>query len=341
MDIRRRYASVLILALTAFLVYALIPYINAFFGAIILYSIFKPVYVKLTDRWKADRTIAAVAVIVFSIILITIPFLYAMGLLFKEVQTISTTINGLSRWLDDANTLIPGINLGDIVREQLVNLGKSIQGQMIQMVYGFTHTLVNLTIMYFVLYYMLVGYHELPRFANSISPFNEKNTRRLAQEVSSVTHSTLLSQVLVGVLHGLLLAVGFSFFGFSDPVFWGFVATILSMLPVFGTPLIWVPAGIIRISGGDMFSGVGILVWGAFLTNVDSLLRPLIQFRVSKMHPLVSIIGFFIGVTYFGILGIVVGPLLLSYFFLMFEMFKEEYLSHDEHHGDGGAHHTG
>jgi predicted PurR-regulated permease PerM len=63
--------------------------------------------------------------------------------------------------------------------------------------------------------------------------------------------------------------------------------------------------------------------------------------RVSKLHPLISVIGFFIGVSYFGILGIIVGPLLLSYFFLMFDMFKEEYLSHTEPHQPQAGQHEG
>jgi predicted PurR-regulated permease PerM len=330
MDIRKTYASILILALAAFLVYALIPYADAFFGAIILYNIFKPLYLRLTEKWRLEKTLAAVAVIVFSAVLITLPFLYTMGLLINEVKGLVANIDVLSKGLDAANQIIPGIALGDMIKSEITNIGQLIRDQMLTMILGLTHTLVIITIMYFILYYLLINHHRLHAMAVSISPFNEKNTRRLAQEVSSVTRSTLISQVGVGILHGILLAAGFYFFGIPEPVFWGFLGAILSMLPVFGTPMIWVPAGILKLSSGDILAGTGILVWGAMLTNVDSLIRPLIQFKVSRMHPLISIIGFFIGITYFGILGIVVGPLLLSYFFLMFEMFKEEYLQKGE-----------
>ncbi|MFH1054623.1 MAG: AI-2E family transporter [Candidatus Altiarchaeota archaeon] len=339
MDLKRTYASALIVALVAFLIWAAIPYVNGLFGAIILYTLFKPLYIRLTEKWRLGKTFSALSVIVFSIFLITLPFLYLMGLLVNEVKTAVSNVDALTKSLDAANSLFPGINLGDMLKGQLPKIGELIRDQIFSMILGFTHTIVNITIMYFIFYYMLVNHHNLRKIAASISPFNEKNTMRLAQEVSSVTKSTIIGQVAVGIGHGALLAAGFHFFGIPDPVFWGFVGSVLSMLPFFGTPMIWGPAGILKILSGNIYAGVGILVWGAILTNADSLMRPFIQLKVSRMHPLVSLIGFFIGVSYFGVLGIVVGPLLLSYSFLMLEMFKEEYLTHG--HEPPAAQHKG
>jgi len=328
MDLKRTYAWVLVMALTAFIIYAVLPYVNAFFGAIILYSLFKPLYVSLIERWGIKKNVAAVIVVVYTIFIITLPFLYLTAILINEVRAVFSNIPDITKALNDANNLVPGINLGEILKSELTNVGTLIRDQLLSMLLGVTQTIINITIMYFVLYYMLLNHSSLRKIGVSISPFNENNTMRLAQELSTVTRSTLLSQVAVGILHGFLLAVGFYFFGIPEAVFWGFIGAILSMLPVFGTPMIWVPAGILKIMSGDPWTGAGIFAWGAILSNVDILVRPLIQSKVSRMHPLISIIGFFIGVNFFGILGIVVGPLLLSYFFLMFDMFKEEYLPH-------------
>jgi predicted PurR-regulated permease PerM len=329
-NLRKAIASAIILALSAFLIYAFIPYVNAFFGAIILYTLFHPLYLRLKNGWRLNAELSAVVVIVFSIFLITIPSIYVMTLLINEVNVVVSNVDVLSRGLDEVDRIIPGIDVRGLVNDQVTNMGALIRDQLVSMLLKFTNTLANLTIMYFILYYMLVNHQNLPKIAMAVSPFNEKNTRRLAQELSSVTHCTIVSQGMVGVLHGIMLGAGFYCFGIPEPVFWGFIGAIFSMLPVLGTPLIWVPAGIYKIVMGELIPGYGILVWGAILTNVDSLMRPFIQLKVSKMHPLVSIIGFFIGITYFGILGIIVGPLLLSYFFLMFGMFKEEYLTHGE-----------
>jgi predicted PurR-regulated permease PerM len=327
MDLKKTYATVLMVALTAFIVYSLLPYINAFFGAIILYTIFYPLYDILTDKWRLKRSTSSIAVIFFSIFIITIPFLYTMGLIVNEARMMSTYIDEVPKWLDGANKVAPGLNLGDLISGQLTKAVGMIQDQFVSMVLSLTQTLINITIMYFLLYYMLIHHHELPAMAIAVSPFNEKNTRRLAHEISSVTYGTIITQGAVGALHGALLGIGLHVFGISQAIFWGFISAVLSFLPAFGTPMIWIPAGIFKIASGDMYSGVGILVWGLILTNLDSIVRPLIQFKVSKMHPIISVLGFFIGVSYFGVLGIIVGPLLLTYFFLMFEMFQEEYLS--------------
>jgi predicted PurR-regulated permease PerM len=332
-DMRKTYASLLVAALSAFIIYALIPYATAFFGAIILYTLFSPLYHWLMRRIGLSKSVAAVTVIVFSIFLILIPFLYVMGLLIDEVRVVVVEVGSLSPNLAELNSLVPGLDIAELVKGQITNLTQVVSDQMLSMILSFSQGVINITIMYFLLYYLFVNHPQLPKMAASISPFNEKNTARLAQEVVTVTHSTIISQGAVGVLHGVMLAVGFHLFGIPQAVFWGFMAVILSILPVFGTPLLWLPAGAYKLYSGDVTSGIGILVWGAILTNVDSILRPFIQLRVSNMHPLISVIGFFIGVSYFGLLGIIVGPLLLSYFFLTFEMFKEEYLQNPDTKG--------
>ncbi|MFH0861694.1 MAG: AI-2E family transporter [Candidatus Altiarchaeota archaeon] len=330
MDLKKTYATILIVALSAFILYALTPYVDAFFGAIILYTVFHPLYDRLNQRWNMSKGTSAILVIIFSIFIITLPFLYIMGLLVDEASSITSQFSLLPLWLESANRLVPEINIGDLIGEQMAKAGEYIKAQILSMVLGLTLTLINITIMYFLLYYMLVNHRELPKMALAVSPFNEKNTRRLAQEVSGVTYGTIVAQGAVGILHGILLGFGLHVFGISHAIFWGFLSAVLSMLPTFGTPLVWIPAGIYQISSGQVYSGIGILIWGAILTNLDSILRPLMQARFSQIHPLISLIGFFIGVNYFGVIGIIVGPLLLSYFFLMFEMFKEEYLNPED-----------
>jgi predicted PurR-regulated permease PerM len=118
--------------------------------------------------------------------------------------------------------------------------------------------------------------------------------------------------------------------GVEGAFLWGFVAVFLSFLPAVGATLIWIPAVIIQLIQQDYFIAVGILVGGIILSSVDNLLRPAIQNKVGSIHPLESIIGVIIGLNLFGLLGIVIGPLLISYVVLMAKMFNEEYLSEIE-----------
>jgi predicted PurR-regulated permease PerM len=142
-----------------------------------------------------------------------------------------------------------------------------------------------------------------------------------------VTYSVVISTGTIAVLQGALLGLAFYIFGLPGALLWGFVAAVLSFLPVVGPSLVWGPASLLMLLTQNYVAGIGILVFGLVLSNVDNFLRPLIQRQVGRMHPLVSLIGIFIGIPIFGILGLIIGPLMLSYFFLTLKMFREEYLS--------------
>jgi predicted PurR-regulated permease PerM len=100
-------------------------------------------------------------------------------------------------------------------------------------------------------------------------------------------------------------------------------------LPVFGSTLVWVPAAIVEFLLGDYTVGSAIIVAGIFVSIVDSFLRPMIQKKVGEIHPFFSFIGIIIGVSLFGLIGIIIGPL-RSYFILTLEMFSKEYISESE-----------
>jgi len=101
----------------------------------------------------------------------------------------------------------------------------------------------------------------------------------------------------------------------------------LAILPVVGSGLVWGPAAIILMMQGRAVPGVLLIVWGAIIVGgVDNVIRPLIYRRFSAIHPLITLIGAIAGVSYFGLLGLLVGPLALSYFFELIRMYREEYL---------------
>jgi predicted PurR-regulated permease PerM len=124
-------------------------------------------------------------------------------------------------------------------------------------------------------------------------------------------------------VQGALLANGFWIFGIPDPVFWGVVGAFISFLPVVGAPTLCIPASIILFADGHSVKGVLLLAYGLlFIGNIDNFLRMIINRRLANTHPIISVIGVFIGLPLFGILGLVFGPLLLSYFLLLVEIYE-------------------
>jgi len=162
------------------------------------------------------------------------------------------------------------------------------------------------------------------------APFREQHAIRFAVALRNATYSNVLGQGIIAIVQGTLLANGFWIFGLPDPLFWGVIGAFISFLPVVGAPTLSIPASIILFVQGHTLKGVALLIYGLlFIGNVDSFLRMIINRRIANTHPLITIIGVLIGIPLFGITGLVFGPLLLSYFLLLLEIYETNRMAAD------------
>ena len=321
---KKYIATGLILVLLAFLAVALAPHVNAFFGAIILFVLFSPVFRVLNK--KIPKGYSAIIIIILSMVLVLIPASFLISSALGEIGNISTYRNQIIENVDALDELFPQYDLQESIKEQLSTISNFLRNLLVGALQSLTKAIVTLVIMYFLLYYLFINFDKVEEKAVKILPFNRDNSCKLYREFINITHSTVVATGLIAIMQGLLLSLGFLFFGVPGAFFWGLAGAFLSFLPVVGISIIWIPAGLIYLFQGQWFIGIGLLVWGAFLSNVDNLVRPYIQSKMGKLHPLTSVIGIFIGIPFFGLLGVVVGPLILSYFLLMLDMFKQEYV---------------
>ena len=114
---------------------------------------------------------------------------------------------------------------------------------------------------------------------------------------------------------------------YGDPLFWGVVTTVFSILPVVGSGLVWVPAAISLAIDGNTAGAIGLAVAGLLAGQVHTLIGPMVTRRYAQVHPMITLVGAIAGVSYFGLLGLLLGPLALSYFFELIRMYREEYLT--------------
>ena len=126
------------------------------------------------------------------------------------------------------------------------------------------------------------------------------------------------------------MGTGFALTGLANAVFWGVVTMVFAILPVVGSGLVWGPGAIALALGDHWGLGIALAVWGLVVVgNVDYVVRPIIFRKWANIHPLVTLVGALAGVPYFGLLGLLIGPLALSYFFELIRMYREEYLTED------------
>jgi predicted PurR-regulated permease PerM len=316
------------IVLGLFIAWALRDIFTSFLGALIFYVLFKPLHVYLTDVKNWNRALSALSIILLSFVMVILPMSLLSGMIINKIimyrenpAEILELMNRLNRFAEVK------LNIPHVVETILSSAEAWAMGSFTSALNGAFEVIVKVAIMYFVLYYMLVGYTAFEAAIIKFMPFRHKNSMVFLKELKGITYSNVLGQGVISIVQGGLVGVGFLIFDLRDPLFWGVISIFLSFLPVLGPPLVFVPAGLIAWSHGDTFEGVGIIVWGFVLvTNIDNVMRMFIARRFADSHPLVTIIGVVIGIPYFGILGLVFGPLLLSYFILLVNMYQTRYI---------------
>ena len=330
-DTKIAIALLFIVILAVAITYALYPYIEAFFAALIIYVIMKPAHDLLTKRLKINNRVASIVLIVLSIVIIIIPLYYLIILLSQQVgmvlEIVTANMDIIYGYLQKINELVPALDLEQKASDLVTTIGGFVSQLVLETIQNLGNQLIGLIIMVFLLYYLFTTDDKtLKDLTSNIIPFSDSNKDKLIGEMKNIIHSTIIATFFIAAVQGGLLAFTFYLLDIQGAILWGFVTLILSIMPVVGAPLVWGPAIIFKVIEGDLFAAGVIFIAGMVISNIDNFLRPYIQDKVGAIHPFVSLLGIFIGIYLFGLVGIVVGPLVLSSFLLMLRMFYEDYI---------------
>jgi predicted PurR-regulated permease PerM len=320
-----------IVILGCFLVYAISGLFSSIFGAIVLFTMFRPVYIFLTEKKRWNKSLTAILVIVTSLVLIIVPLMSLCIMAVSKIGGINRNSFDLQTWIDKIDDYAGyNFNQPHFAENTMQKLGTYATDLFPSIVGSAANILVTLLVMYFLLYFMLVQMRGFEAAMLKYAPFREQHVLRFAVALRNATYSNVLGQGIIALVQGALLANGFLIFGIPDPLFWGVIGAFISFLPVVGAPTLSIPAAVILFVQGHTLKGVLLLMYGLlFIGNVDSFLRMLINRRIANTHPLITIIGVLIGIPLFGITGLVFGPLLLSYFLLLLEIYETNRMAAD------------
>ena len=319
-------AALILLLLGAAILIAIAPYATGLIGIPVLYAIFAPVHEWLTLRVRPR--LAASLVVVLALFLIVVPGASFAGLIVSQAQAIASGVIQ-SPLLGRLKELKPGgLDLGP----QLADLGAKVVSWLGSSAFGLigtaTRVSLNLALSLFGLFYLLLRPHETWEAVEPYIPFSKKNVEKLRKSFRDVTTSTIIGTGLTAVIQGLLVGLGFWVTGLPNALFWSVVTMVFAILPVVGSGLVWGPGALALILGHRAGPGLLLALWGAVVVgNVDYVIRPRVFKRWADIPPLVTLLGALAGVPYFGILGLLIGPLALSYFFELIKMYREEYLA--------------
>lgn len=321
----RQRAALLIAILGAALLFTLAPYATGLIGGLVLFVAFAPIHGFLSRR--VPEQLSAGVMVGLALVVLVVPTLSFASLLLGQAQAIATSINQ-----GPLIARLSALELGGMrVGPALTGLGQQLVGWLgssaLNLVGHATRIGLNLTIALFLLYYLLLAGHDTWSRVKPYLPFSPANADLLRDRFRDVTISTVIGTGLIAVIQGAAVGLGFVLTGLPNAFFWGAVTVLFAILPVVGSAMIWGPGALSLLLDGRYGASLFLLLLGlVVVANVDVVIRPAIFRQFAQIHPLVTLIGAIAGIGYFGLLGILIGPLALSYFFELIRMYQEEYL---------------
>lgn len=310
------------------LFFKIIPFLGGILGAATLYILVRKQMVNLTEKRKLRPGFAASILLVEAILVFLIPISLAVWLLINKLLNVN---------FDPNLFLEKGQHVADLIRERtgynlldkdnlmsmasvLPKVGQALMGSI-------SSFIVNLVVLVFVLYFMLIGGKRMEKYIYDILPFNTRNKKSVLEEINMIVTSNAIGIPLLAVIQGAVAVIGYIIFAAPDPVLFGFLTCIATIIPIVGTAIVWFPLVVYMALTGDWVNALGLTAYALIvISNVDNLIRFMLQRKLADTHPLITIFGVVIGLSLFGFMGIIFGPLLLSLFLLCVNMFKKEYL---------------
>jgi predicted PurR-regulated permease PerM len=321
-------ALTLIILIGAFLVISLQPLFTAILGAVVIYVLFKPMYLYLADKRKINRTVSVISVIIATVFILIIPFATLIWMLTDKVLYYKDHPEIFTRLADSVQQFVGRYVDPGTVTDLLNQAGAFAVGLLTSFVNSSLDLMLTLSMMYFFLYFMFKNSNVFESTLSKYMPFRDKNNEHFALELKNMTHANIIGQGIIAFAQGLFMGIGFWIFNIPDPVFWSLICFFVSFLPVIGSAAVFVPAGIIEIASGRTGNGIWIMAYGFIIvSNIDNVLRLWINKWLGDIHPLISITGIVIGIPIFGILGIVFGPFLISVFLLLVRMYEAAFIT--------------
>ncbi|MBZ9779585.1 AI-2E family transporter [Psychroflexus sp. CAK8W] len=324
--VRQLFILLIILSLGWLIFSEILPYISGVLGAITFYVLLKGLMQKMLKKgWNA--TLSVSILMLGSFILILVPVLSIILMLSSKV---SKAIKNSEKVVEAAKAQlvqleeISGYKISDKIDSSAVTdwLSSNLQG----LAGGTFEIFIAISIMYFLLYYMLLNEKKLTISMETYIPIDVENLKLIASESAKKVKANAIGIPLVALFQGIISLIGYWIFGVPEAMFWFVITTIGSMIPFIGTAIGFIPVTLLMYYQGDTFGAIGVLAYGLIVVgSSDNIVRLLVLKKMANEHPLITLIGVIIGVPLFGFIGLIFGPLLLSLFLLIVMIYKKEY----------------
>ncbi len=332
---------ILVMGISALFLTMIRQFLMPIFMAGLFTALVSPMHRWLTGRLGGRENVASVLTVIGIVCLVLVPLALLTGVVVNQaihvgqsvtpwVQQFISEPSSLSSYLEKIPFYDQVLPYRDVIVRKAGELVGNLSSFLINSLSSVTRLTVNAVIssiimLYVMFYFLTMGRILLEKILYFL-PLEDREEQRLLHRFTSVAGATIKSTLIIGMIQGLICGIGFALAGIQGPVFWGTVMAVMSIIPAFGTAIIWGPALAILALTGD-FTGVVILavVCGAIAGNLDNLLRPRLVGKDTEMHDLFVLFGTLGGITMFGLLGIIIGPIISALFITLWEIYGDSF----------------
>ena len=188
---------------------------------------------------------------------------------------------------------------------------------------------IHFFLMIIIIFFLLIDNERLVNFLLRISPLPDEHDRQLIRKFEEIAGAVLIGNGICGIIQGALGAAAFALFGLGSPIVWGGIMAILAFLPIFGIGLVLIPATLVLFVKGKIVSAIFMLIFYACLSfSVEYMLKPKIVGQQVKMHTLLVFLSILGGLSVYGVLGIIYGPLVVTGFLTLSQIYLQNYDSY-------------
>jgi predicted PurR-regulated permease PerM len=341
---KKNYAQLVLIGLTAAILYLcyliLRPFITPILFGCVIGIVFYPIHVYIKRIVRGTNGSAALSTLL-TLLLTIVPLAFLVVAISNELADLAArsggatgmlaqllrSVGGVVAWISKVFH-VPAVDLNAMLTARLegasaslVRLGASIVGNMFTFI---SRAAIALVVLFFV-------FRDGERAASEIMaalPLGEKRVSELRTRISSTITTNVYGGVVVGALQGTLTGVSFWALGLNSPVLWGVVTGVLSLVPIFGSAIVWVPTSVVLLLTGHFVKAVILIGLGAGLIGtIDNVVRPLIIHKSLRLHPIFVFFSILGGIQFFGVLGLFVGPVVVSVAAALVLMLREDLIA--------------
>ena len=328
----KRIAIIVLVSVLIILTFLLLKPIllSTIFGMILAF-IFYPIYKKLTSLIK-NNTLSALLITLLLIILILIPIIFLTPIIVKQTFEVYSFLQK-QNILDSLQTNFPGIFSNPELSKDIVisinafisNLASSFLSNFKDILLSSPTIILNFVLIIFVFFFGLRDGEKLVCYLKDLSPLSKESEEKIFKQFKDITYAVIFGQIIVGIVQGLIAGIGLFIFKVPNALVLTLLATFFGMFPVLGAWLVWVPADIYLFLIGKTGPAFGLLIYGLVIVSwIDNILRVYIVSKKTKISSGILFVSMLGGLLVFGILGLILGPLIISYLLLFLEFYRNK-----------------